>query len=440
MTGNSSRSAAGNVGILCLAVAGGAALVLVGGMLTTRADVWRPAAVALAVSMAVALRSVPALQGYQFTAWIVAVVIAAMVYPRAFLRIGTIDLSDKRIIVAMVQLVMFGMGTQMSLRDFAGVAKMPWSVLVGIFCQFTIMPLVGFGLTKLFAFDDEIAAGVILIGCCSSGLASNVMAYLARANLALSITMTSVTTLLAPFVTPLWMKRLAGDRVDVSVLAMMADIIKLVVVPIGAALLHDQLKRTSPVGRRRVVALAAICAGWLLYLISGGYTYVSAQLVSDAQPWFLIVNFGAGAVLFGVLFHAVTHAAPWIVRAMPTASMFGIIYYTAVTTAAGRDRLLDVGGLLFLAAAIHNALGYVLGYWMSRGLGVDRNAARTVAFEVGLQNGGMASGIASSMDKLGTMGLAAAVFSPWMNVTGSILANYWRRRPIDETGLTTPTQ
>jgi BASS family bile acid:Na+ symporter len=90
--------------------------------------------------------------------------------------------------------------------------------------------------------------------------------------------------------------------------------------------------------------------------------------------------------------------------------MFGIIYFTAVTTAKGRNELLAVGGLLFVAATIHNALGYLLGYWMSRSLGVDRTSARM----------------------LGTMGLAAAVFSPWMNVTGSILANYWRKRPIVE--------
>jgi BASS family bile acid:Na+ symporter len=116
---------------------------------------------------------------------------------------------------------------------------------------------------------------------------------------------------------------------------------------------------------------------------------------------------------------------------MPLSSMFGIIYFTAVTTAAGRDDLLKVGGLLFLAAALHNTLGYVLGYWLSRALGMDRTSARTVAFEVGLQNGGMASGLASAMGKLGTVGLAAAIFSPWMNVSGSILANYWRKRPTD---------
>ena len=94
---------------------------------------------------------------------------------------------------------------------------------------------------------------------------------------------------------------------------------------------------------------------------------------------------------------------------------------------------MQVGALLFLAAALHNAAGYGFGfgYWLSRLAGLDKNSARSIAFEVGLQNGGMASGIAGAMGKLGTMGLAAAIFSPWMNVSGSVLANYWRKRPAN---------
>jgi len=114
---------------------------------------------------------------------------------------------------------------------------------------------------------------------------------------------------------------------------------------------------------------------------------------------------------------------------MPLASMAGIVYFTTVTTAAGRDNLLKVGLLLFLVAVIHNAAGYFFGYWLSRLAGLDRSSARSVAFEVGLQNGGMASGLAGAMGKLGTVGLAPAIFSPWMNISGSILANYWSKRP-----------
>jgi len=112
--------------------------------------------------------------------------------------------------------------------------------------------------------------------------------------------------------------------------------------------------------------------------------------------------------------------------------MAGIVYFTTVTTAAGRDNLLKVGALLFVASVIHNAAGYFFGYWLSRLAGLDQSSSRSVAFEVGLQNGGMASGLARSMDKLGTVGLAPAIFSPWMNISGSILANYWSKRPVKD--------
>ena len=135
------------------------------------------------------------------------------------------------------------------------------------------------------------------------------------------------------------------------------------------------------------------------------------------------------AVTVGVAYHECTRWLPKLDAWMPVASMAGIVYFTTVTTAAGRDNLLAVGGLLFLASALHNAAGYLFGYWLSRAAGLDKNSARSVAFEVGLQNGGMASGLAGAMGKLGTVGLAAAIFSPWMNISGSVLANYWRKRP-----------
>jgi BASS family bile acid:Na+ symporter len=178
------------------------------------------------------------------------------------------------------------------------------------------------------------------------------------------------------------------------------------------------------------VAIAIVAAAWLAYLAVGGWAHVEGAAASQVGPWLTVGNYLLGAVAVGIAFRGLVRLAPVIERRMPLASMFGIIYFTAVTTAKGRNELLAIGGLLFLAAAIHNALGYVFGYWLSRVLGLDRTSARTISFEVGLQNGGMATGIAAQLDMLGTMGLAAAVFSPWMNITGSILANYWRKRPV----------
>jgi BASS family bile acid:Na+ symporter len=243
-----------------------------------------------------------------------------------------------------------------------------------------------------------------------------------------------VATLLAPLMTPLWMKLLANELVHVEFFKMMQDIVKMVIVPIGAALLHDYLKFASPFGRRIVWSIAATAAAWLALLALAGRDELPSWLDGNALAAVDLASFLLGAVVVGVLYHALTLGLPQLTRAMPRCSMFGIVYFTAVTTAAGRDDLLKVGGLLFLAAVIHNTAGYVLGYWMSRGLGLDRTSARTVAFEVGLQNGGMASGLAGAMGKLGTVGLAAAIFSPWMNVSGSVLANYWRKRPTMPVG------
>ena len=393
-------------------------------------NIWQPALVILTVAFAIGLRFIPKLRGYQFTAWIIAAVTVAMIYPATFLAVGDFDLRNKWLILIVVQTVMFGMGTQMSLKDFAGVVKTPRGVLVGIVCHFSVMPLVGYALTRIFHFEPEIAAGIILIGSCSSGLASNVMAYIAKSNLALSVTVTAITTMIAPLMTPLWMKLLAGTLVEVSFVKMMLEIIKIVLVPIGAALLHDYLKHAPARGRNIVLGLAGFGAVWLGFLACGGWVWITSLVSATALPWIGVFGFLLGAVVVGVVYHGLTRWFKQLDGWMPVASMAGIVYFTTVTTAAGRDNLLKVGGLLFLAAVLHNAAGYFFGYWLSRASGLDKNSARSVAFEVGLQNGGMASGLAGSMGKLGTMGLAAAIFSPWMNISGSVLANYWRKRPV----------
>lgn len=400
------------------------------GVILDAVPVWQIGAVCAATCLALGLGATKSFRGYQFTAWILAAVTASMVYPGAFLHWGSFDLRNKWLILLVVQMVMFGMGTQMKIEDFKGVARTPRGVLVGIFCHFSVMPLVGFGLTKLFRFEPEIAAGVILIGSCSSGLASNVMAYLARANLVLSVTVTAITTLVAPFMTPLLMKIFAGALVEVKFVAMMMEIVRIVIVPIGAALLHDYLQWASATGRRRVYGVAAFAAAWLLFIALGGWFWIVANTGESACLALGTFGFFMGAVLAGLLYHHLAQRWPSIDRKMPLGSMFGIVYFTAVTTAAGRNNLLQIGALLFLAAALHNTAGYFFGYWLSRGAGLDRNSARSVAFEVGLQNGGMASGLASAMGKLATVGLASAIFSPWMNISGSVLANFWRKRPV----------
>lgn len=402
------------------------------GPLMADAQLWTAASVCFAISLAIGIGAVASLKNYQYTAWIIVAVVAAMAYPNAFLKFGPVDLRNKWLILAVVQLVMFGMGIQMSIRDFSGLATTGKGVLIGLICHFSIMPLMGFMLTRIFHFDPEIAAGIILIGSCSSGLASNVMVYLARANLVLSVTVTAMATLAAPFLTPLLMRLLAGTLIEVKFVPMMMEIINIVIVPIGAAFLHDYLKRASATGKRNTYIIGIMCILWLAGQALGVWSWLTVNLSQQALQSAQLFNFFTGAFIIGSAYHLLYSRNKNIDKYVPYLSMFGIVYFTTVTTAAGRDNLLHVGLLLFLASVIHNGAGYFFGYWLSRLFKLDKNSARTIAFEVGLQNGGMASGLAGTMGKLATVGLAPAVFSPWMNISGSILANYWRRHPVEK--------
>jgi BASS family bile acid:Na+ symporter len=417
----------------CLAASAVSLLVVVAGLVLSRQAAWHPAAVVFGVCLALGLGAVTGLKGYQFTMWVIAAVIAAMVYPQAFQQWGPLELRNKWLILVIVQLVMFGMGTQMTIHEFNGIVRMPRAVIVGSICQFSIMPLVGYSIVKMFNFPPEINAGIILIGACSSGLASNVLTYLAGGNLPLSITLTACNTLLAPVMTPLWMKLLAAQYVPVKFFPLMLETIKIVIVPVAAALLHDYLRRASPRGRRVVAGVALLGAAHLTFLALGGWGLIHRSLAGSAahdviESLILIGTFLLVAVVAGAVYHGFSRWFPGLDRAMPVFSMFGIVYFTLVTTAAGRANLLSVGWLLFVAAAMDNTPGYCFGYFLSRLGGLDVRSARTVAFEVGLHNGGMATGLAAAMEKLGTVGLPAAIFSPWMNISGSILANYWRKR------------
>ena len=321
-------------------------------------SLYKPFAVLTAVSLAIGLGAIEFLKGYRYTACIIAAVVAGMMYPEAFKSWGSVNLRDKTLILIVIQLVMFGMGTHMSLKDFSGIGTTGKGVLVGLFCHFSIMPLMGLLLTKVFSFEPEIAAGIILIGSCSSGLASNVMVYLARANLVLSVIVTAMATMVAPFLTPLLMKTLAGTLIEVKFIDMMIEIIKIVLVPIGAALLHDYLKRATATQKRKINTISIFCLAWILVII----LFLQKNTSGAFQQSIVLSGFFAGAVIAGVLYHLLYTAFPRIDNIMPVISMFGIIYFTTVTTAAGRDNLMKVGLLLFLASAIHNAAGYF--FWL----------------------------------------------------------------------------
>src|SRR5699024_7596829 len=341
-------------------------LLLLAGLIGGWTTIWQSAAVGTTVCIAIGIGALPALESYQYTAWIIAAVVAGMIYPSAFLEWGDFDLRNKWVILIIVQMVMFGMGTQMSLNDFSGLATSGRGVIVGLLSQFSIMPLTGFLLTQLFDFKPEIAAGVILIGSCSGGLASNVMTYLARSNLVLSITVTAMSTMIAPLMTPLMMELFSGTFIEIIFVDMMMEIIKIVIIPIGAALLYDYLKNASHKGWHTVKILACISVIWLIALPLGLWSLLAANLSPALLRSATMFGFLAAALLAGLGYYGIATRFPKADDFMPYVSMFGIVYFTTVTTAAGHENLLNIGMILFLAAIMHNTAGYLCGYWLSR--------------------------------------------------------------------------
>ena len=291
------------------------------------------------------------------------------------------------------------------------------------------MPLVGFAIASTFGFPAEIAAGIILVGSSPSGLASNVMSFIAKANLALSVTLTAVATMLAPLITPSLMKLLAGQFVPVDFWDMMLGIINIVILPIVGGLIFNAVAygkdRLRSILIQAAVYFLIIAGKNLIQLLTAGVAgnEVWLQFGKDLL-WFMVLP-----VVAGVVFRNLAGGNSRILdRAMAFISMAGIGVIITVITAAGRDSLLDIGFLLIVACLLHNTAGYFMGYWICRMAGLDEKSCRTIALEVGMQNGGLASGIALQMGKVATVGLAPAVFGPMMNITGSSLATWWRRK------------
>jgi len=393
-----------------------------------------PALIVMFASLALYFMSHPFLKSFTFTAWVFAFVAASMVYPTAFGSWFGIDL--KILIVPLIQIIMFGMGTTLSVADFGRVFKMPWPVLVGFVLQFSVMPLTGLALAKIFGFEAEIAAGVVLIGSCPGGVASNLMTYLAGGNVALSVTMTSCSTLVSPVMTPFLMDKLAGQFIEINFLSMMFGIINMIIVPIVAGLIANRIlySRHKVFQRGGVLALIGavsvlLAVGMILWAPSAVFTYGEASLQKDG---FIVGLMLTGVVALAKLVISVWLKGPenWMDKALPIVSMAGICYIIAIITARSRDDLMTVGLYLIGASIIHNFVGYILGYWFARAARLDESSCRTVAFEVGMQNGGMASGLAMNVLKSAPAALAPAIFGPWMNVSGSVLATWWHRKPV----------
>ena len=294
-------------------------------------------------------------------AWIVLAIAAlALFVPGTCLWVQT------KWINFLLMIVMFGMGLTMKLSDFAIVFRRPRDVIIGCLAQFIVMPLLAFALGRLFGLSDELLVGVVLVGTCPGGTASNVMTYLAKGDTALSVGMTSINTLLAPVLTPLLTYLYLRTSVSVDVRSMFISIIQVVIVPIGLGLLINRL--------------------------FGRYT----QKLNDA---------------------------------LPTVSVTAICLIVASVVSHNSEKILSTGIVIFAVVILHNLLGYLCGYLVGVVFKMDLPRKKAVAIEIGMQNSGLATSLAgTAFPNLAMATVPGAVFSVWHNISGAILAGWFSRR------------
>ena len=267
-------------------------------------------------------------------------------------------------------IVMFGMGLTLKMSDFKVVFSRPKDIIIGFIAQFTLMPLIAFVLTKAFQLPTEIAVGVILVGTCPGGTSSNVMTYLSKGDVPLSVGMTAVSTLFAPLMTPLLTLLYAGQRVDVNAVAMFLSIVKVVLVPI---------------------ALGLVC------------NYFFGKLTRE------------------------------IVRILPLISTLAIIMIIASVVSANSARLKTVGAMVVVVVVFHNLLGYATGYGVGKLLRLDATKCRALSIEVGMQNSGLATSLAAThFAQYPLATIPGAVFSVWHNISGAVYANFLASRHPDK--------
>lgn len=294
--------------------------------------------------------------GNTFAAWVVLFAVLGFLLPDLFRQLTPW-------IVTLLGIIMFGMGLTISGRDFAEVLRRPVNVGVGVASQFLIMPLLAVALTMIIPMSPEVAAGVILVGCCPGGTSSNVMTYLAKGDVALSVACTSVTTLMAPIVTPFLMLMLASEYLPVDAWAMFQSIVKVVLFP-------------------------------------------------------LALGFAAQKLL-----PAFVRAA---VPALPLVSVTGIVLIVAAVVGASKGAIVQSGMMIFAVVVLHNMLGYLIGFIAARLAGLDLAARKAIAIETGMQNSGLAAALATAYFSPLTA-VPAAIFSVWHNISGALVANILSR-------------
>ena len=373
-------------------------------------------------------------KGLSFTLQIFAFVSFTLYFPEMFTDWG---FDTNKMIVPSIQVIMFGMGTKLNLGDFVREFKKPIVVIAGTIMVFVIMPLAGLLIIKIWNFPPEVAAGIILVGACPGGVASNVMAYLAKGNLALSVTVTTFATLLSPILTPLIMMLFAGQLIEVNATSMMISIVNMILIPIFAGvvankILYGNMAWTKKDSNMILLAVISFITGIALIFVP------FAEVVKSMQTGLILVAWAVSILSVTIIVMRRTNGPEdWMELVLPKLSLTAIMLYIVVVAAHNKATLLAIGPALFLATIAHNLIGFMLGFGTSKALRLSDADTRALTIEVGLKNSGLAVGLAYDVLKSTAAALAPLIFGTWMNIAGSSLASFWsqkepREKPVKE--------
>ncbi|MCU0456985.1 MAG: bile acid:sodium symporter family protein [Bacteroidales bacterium] len=366
-------------------------------------------------------------RGLSFTLQIFAFVSFVLYFPQIFTDWG---FNTNKLIIPSIQVIMFGMGTKLDLKDFVKEFRKPVVVIAGTIMVFLLMPLAALLIVNIWNFPPEVAAGIILVGACPGGVASNVMTYLAKGNLALSVTLTTFATLLSPLVTPFLMKLFAGQLIEVNTVSMMISIVNMILIPIFAGIvankiLYGKLEWVKKDLNMILLAAAAFIAGLILIFVP------FPALFKSSQTGLILVAWAVAIVSVTIVVIRRTNGpADWMDLVLPKLSLTAIMLYIVVVAAHNQQTLLTIGPALFVATIAHNLIGLASGYAASKALRFSDEDVRAVTIEVGLKNSGLAVGLAYDVLKSTAAALAPLIFGTWMNIAASSLASFWSHIPL----------
>jgi BASS family bile acid:Na+ symporter len=380
---------------------------------------------AMFYALAFAVQRTEKLKGLSFTCQIFAFVSFTLYFPQLFTNWG---FDTNKLIVPSIQVIMFGMGTKLSIADFVRELSKPLKVIAGTLMVYVLMPIIAFLIIKIYHFPPEVAAGIILLGACPGGAASNVMTYLAKGNLALSMTVTTLTTLISPLVTPFLMKLFAGQLIEVDAVGMMISIVNIIFIPVFAGIIINKLLygNISWVKKDRNVGLMGI----ITFLVGLGLIFITFPAIIKTLQIGLILVFWAVAIVSVtvIIIRRTNGPANWMDIVLPILSLGAIMLYIIIVAAHNKTTLLTIGPALFVATIAHNILGYIFAFTSSKALGFNDADTRALTMEVGTKNAGLAVGLAYDVLKSQAAALAPLIFGTWMNISASSLATFWSQR------------